>query len=49
MTVTQDAFMRNDIYSAAAASIVIAAGILVLSLGLVRLTSRYALSGMAQR
>jgi multiple sugar transport system permease protein len=49
MTVTQDAFMRNDIYAAAAASIVIAAGILVLSLGLVRLTSRHALSGMAQR
>ena len=49
LTVTQDAFTRNDIYSAAAASIVIAAGILVLSLGLVRLTSRHALSGMARQ
>jgi multiple sugar transport system permease protein len=47
MTVYQDAFIRNDIYAAAAASILIAAGILVLSLGLVRLTSRQALGGMA--
>jgi multiple sugar transport system permease protein len=49
MTVYQDAFTQNNIYTAAATSIVIAIGILVLSFGLVRMTSRRALGGMARR
>jgi multiple sugar transport system permease protein len=48
MTVYQDAFTQNDIYAAAATSIVIAIGILILSFGLVRLTSRRVLGGMAR-
>lgn len=48
MTVYQDAFTQNNIYAAAATSIVIAIGILILSFGLVRMTSRRALGGMAR-
>jgi multiple sugar transport system permease protein len=44
MTVYRDAFVRNDIYSAAALSVVIALATLVLSFGFLRLVQRRAFS-----
>jgi multiple sugar transport system permease protein len=42
MKIYQDAFARDDIYTAAAASVVVAAATLVLSFGFLRLVQRRA-------